>query len=175
MGYREPVFYWTPRKYVVKEFGHIDKVGEMKWYNLFGAQVGFSYPPEADSWDAEVVPHAELENMPIPEDHPDLSADGGEIKSNIPKKYVRTEAFNRDRYGGFIPRMIRDNKYYLHTGRALERFKHSANGEKTHLRLQEAKEKHGGGSDGLPDKGILYATTFMGALGALMGVWLFIA
>jgi len=175
MGFREPVFYWTPKRYILKEFANIEKVGDTKWYNLFGTQVGFSFPPDPDSWDAEVVDHAELENIPIPEDNPEITTDGGDVpKTNIPMKYVRTEQMNRDRYGAFIPKRIRDNKYYLHTARALERFKHSANGEKSHLRLQEAKEQHGGGDDGVDDNSVLYLTAGMTFIGIVLGVWFFI-
>lgn len=168
LSYRKPVFEWTPEKYVVREFDQLDHEGGVEWYGLFGTVVGFTYDPSPESWGAEPVPHAHLENQqPL--------TDGGEtMDTNLPKKYERSDAFKRDGYGGYVPRRLDDSKYYINTGIAMNRFANTAMGQKSLNKLLEAKQEHGGGDDGLPDGTVFKATLFAGLLGALSGIALFI-
>lgn len=166
-GFRQPVITWTQSKYVVKEWDELDHTDDVTWYDLWGHTIGFSYEPDESSWDAEPVPHAEIENQqPV--------ADGGTRKSNLPPKFVRSSQMKRDTYGAYLPKRVRDDSYYIHTGIALERFNNSANGEKSLKKLLEAKEIHGSGSDGIDDTMVFKATLVSGIIGLLAGVGIFV-
>jgi len=164
MAYQQPVFYWEPQGYQLKEFSHIDKVGETTWYGMFNSKVGFSYNPEPETWDAEVVPHKKIESRQVDSD----------VKSNLPKGFVPTNTMVRDASGAFVPKRVSDDSYYLHTARVINRFDGSASGEKTHLRFQEAKEKHGGLAEAMTDRTTALLTAGMGFFGAASGIWIFI-
>jgi hypothetical protein len=166
-GFRQSVITWTQSKYVVKEWDELNHTDDVTWYDLWGHTIGFSYEPDGSSWDAEPVPHAEIENQqPV--------ADGGTRKSNLPPKFVRSSQMKRDTYGAYLPKRVRDDSYYIHTGIALERFNNSANGEKSLKKLLEAKEVHGSGSDGIDDMVVFKATAVSGFIGLLAGVGLFV-
>jgi len=171
MGFRKPVFTWTPEKYVVKEFGQMDTATEesTEWYDLFGTVVGISYQPSPDSFGAEYMPHADIESrQPV--------TDGGATKSfktNLPAKYVRTD-MKRDMYGGYIPKRVSDAHYYLHSAIAWERFKNTAHGDKTLRKLLEAKDEHGAADDDVDEGFVFKATVGMGVFGALLGTAIFL-
>jgi len=167
MGYRKPVIEWTPKKYVIREYDQLDTAEQRAatWYDAFGSLVGFTFRPGKESWGAEYLSHMELESQqPV--------ADGGKraIESNIPQTYVRTDQMQRDSYGGFIPKRVRDSETYVHSGIAMNRFKNSAIGEKSLRKLLEAKDEHGGGSDELSDSTVLKATTLTTIFGAVAGI-----
>jgi hypothetical protein len=172
MGFRRPVFTWTPEKYVVKEFDQMDTATEesTEWYDLFGTVVGVSYQPSPDSFGAENIAHAELEGrQPV--------TDGGATKSfktNLPAKYVRSD-IKRDMYGGYIPKRVSDAHYYLHSAIAWERFKNTAHGDKTLRKLLEAKDEHGAADDDVDEGFVFKATVGMGVFGALLGTGIFLA
>jgi len=165
-GYRQPVICWTQTKYVVKELDQLDSTDGVEWYDLFGHTVGFTYEPGPESWGPEVVSHGEIESrQPV--------TDGGTTESNLPKKYLPSEE-SRDSYGKYLPSRVRDSKYYVDAGMVLERFTNSADGEKSLNKLLEAKEVHGSGSGGIDDSTVFKASMFMGVVGALLGIGIFI-
>ncbi|MFT4922848.1 MAG: hypothetical protein ACI8XM_002067, partial [Haloarculaceae archaeon] len=139
------------------------------WYGLFGRRVGFAFEPEPESWGEEVMTHTEVES------HQEAIADGGSpTGSNVPAKFVRAPELRRDSYAAMVPKRVNDAAYYLHSGMASERFKNSANGEKSYNRLMEAKDKFGTGDEAFSDKTILYATVLMGLIGIGLGVFFFL-
>jgi len=166
-GFRKPVVDWTPTKYVVREYDQLDTTKNVEWYDLWGHTVGFTFEPEEDSWGAEVMKHGEIENS-------QPAADGGEISdTHLPNKYVRSD-MKRDTYGGFLPKRVRDDHYYLHSGIVLERFNNSADGEKALKKLLEAKEIHGGGNDGIDDSVVFKTSVVTGLIGLVAGIGIFI-
>jgi len=171
MGFRKPVFTWTPEKYVVKEFDQMETATEesTEWYDLFGAVVGISYQPSQDSFGAENVSHTQIESrLPV--------TDGGKStsrKSNLPPKYVRSE-IKRDVYGGYLPKRVSDSHYYLHSAIAWERMKNTAHGDKTLRKLLEAKDEHGAADDDVDEGFVFKATVGMGVFGALLGTGIFL-
>jgi len=165
-GYRQPVICWTPRKYIIKEYDQLDSTANVEWYGLFGHTVGFTYEPGPESWGPESVTHGEIESrQPV--------ADGGTTDSNLPAKYLPSDE-KRDTYGKYLPNRVRDSKYYVDAGMVVERFKNSANGEKALNKLLEAKDQHGVGSGGIDDSTVFKASMFMGVVGALLGIGIFI-
>lgn len=169
LGFRQPVFEWTPRKYVIREYDELETTGDVRWYSLFNSLVGFTYAPSRESWGAEYLDHQEIKNRR------EAVADGGVggVETNIPRQYTRAPSMRRDSYGPFVPKTLKRSKYYLHSAIATSRFNHCATGEKSLRRLLEAKED-GEDSLGVSDKVLLYATCGGGLLGVAMGVLLFL-
>lgn len=169
LGYQEPVFVWTPEEYVLREHRDLEDTEVHSWYGLFGRRVGFAFDPVPDSWGEEVMTHTEVES------HQEAIADGGTATgSNVPAKFVRAPEMRRDSYAAMVPKRVNDAAYYLHSGMASERFKNSANGEKSYNRLMEAKDKFGTGDEAFSDKTVLYATVLMGLIGIGLGVFFFL-
>ena len=166
-GYRQPILCWTPSKYVVKELDEIEHTGDIEYYSVFGHTIGVTFEPGPDSWGPDVVEHRELESrQPV--------TDGGNsLNSNLPNKYLPSD-LKRDNYGKYIPKRIRDNKYYVDAAMVVERFNGSADGDKSLKKLLEAKEIHGSGSDGIDDSTVFKASMFMGVLGLILGLGIFV-
>lgn len=164
-GYRQPVICWTQSKYVIRELDQLEHTDSVEYYGIFGHTVGFTFDPD-EAWDAEVVPHAEIESrQPV--------TDGGQSETNLPAKYVPSD-LQRDSYGKYLPKRVRDSKIYVDAGMVLERFINSADGEKSLNKLLEAKEVHGSGAGGIDDSTVFKASMFMGIVGALLGIGIFI-
>lgn len=180
LGFRRPVFVWTPAKYVVREYDALDSKQQdsITWYDMFGKVVGFSYEPEPESWGPKHMPHSEIEAEAKPKRDNNFTTDGGTTSdrrdTNLPPKYVRSEQVKRDDMGGYLPKRVKDNRYYLHTGRVLQTFKNTAVGKKSLERLLEAKQKHGDAGDGLDDSTVFKTTLVAGFLGAVSGIGIFI-
>lgn len=168
LGYRKPVLEWTPEKYQLREYDQLETTDDVQWYDGFGGLLGFTYQPDASSWDAEVIQHQRIESQqPV--------TDGGKaMNSNLPAGKVPASQMKRDKYGGYVPTRVRDDCYYLRTGIALNRFSNSAVGEKSLRKLLEAKEKYGANNDGIDDSTVFKATLVSGALGAIGGIAIFI-
>lgn len=167
MGFRKPVFEWTPEKYRLRDHADLESPENTTWYSLFGTLIGFTFPPEPDSWGAEVMDPDELKSY-------QMVADGGNSpNTKIPRKYVRTTEMQRDTYGAFLPKRIKNSMYYLHTGIATARFKNSAVGEKSLRRLLEEKED-GEDVSSVSDKMVLYMTAAGGAFGAILAALVFL-
>jgi hypothetical protein len=172
LGYRKPVLKWTPRKYELVEYDSLETTENVEWYSLFGNLVGVTFEPDESSWGAEVENRAELEaQIPVTDGGKDKS-----LKSNLPAKYVRSEEIgkNTDMYGGFIPKRIRDNQYYVNTQIALNRFAGTANGDKSLRKLLEAKETHGSSNSGLDENMVFKTTAISGLFAAILGLGIFI-
>lgn len=167
MGYETPIFYWTPERYELREYRTLDDTHDVTWYSLFGKQVGFTFPPEEESWGAEVMDRDELQSEVA-------LADGGEIDTNVPDTWRKTKTMRKDNYGGLVPADLSDDAYYLNSQIALGRFTNSAVGEKSLRRLLEAKDKYGGGEEGIADRTVIWATVGMAILGIGMGVFFFL-
>lgn len=168
LGYRQPVYEWTPAKYRVREYDHLDHTDDVWWYNLFGTVVGFTYKPGAESWAAEPMSADDIDaQQPV--------TDGGDpIPTNLPSKYVRSETIKRDDKGGYLPKRPSKNAYYIRSGIAMNRFSNSATGSKSLRKLLEAKQTHGGDATGL-DEGTVFKTTLVsGFLGTVLGLAVFI-
>jgi len=175
LGYRRPVFVWTPSKYELREYDALETTSQQQtaWYDLFGTVVGFSYIPEPESWGTKHLPHSEIESQV--KDKREIFTDGGASReTNLPPKYIRSEQIKRDDMGGYLPKRPKDSKYYVHTGRVMQTFKNTANGEKALEKLLEAKEKHGKDGDGLDDGLVFKTTAVAGLLGALSGIGIFL-
>lgn len=168
MGYQEPVFEWTPSEYRLREFDDLDANSSVNWYAGFGSKLGFTFKPGHDSWGAETVDTDELTSI-------EARADGGsDAKTRLPDNYVRSTDLSRDTYGAYLPETIDDDSYYLNTGIALNRFSHSAVGEKSLKKLLEAKQEHGQGENPVGDKMVMYMTAAAGLLGFIAGVFFFL-
>ncbi|MGK7371319.1 MAG: hypothetical protein ACNS64_14000 [Candidatus Halalkalibacterium sp. M3_1C_030] len=170
LGYRKPVIKWTPRKYELVEYRYLDHTDDVEWYSLFGSLVGFTFEPDESSWGPEVEPHANLEAQQV-------STDGGTVvDSNLPANYVRANEIGKqtDTYGGFVPKRLKDDHYYINTQIALNRFVGSANGEKSLRKLLEAKETHGDSNSGLDESMVFKTTAVSGLLGAVLGLGIFV-
>lgn len=168
LGYERPVWEWTPAKYRLREYDHLDSTGDVTWYNLSGSLVGFSFDPSPDSWGAEVVEKSELETRS------EVATDGGEaVDGNLPTGYTRAPSMSRaDMFAAMVPTRIKNSCYYLHTGIATGRFADSAVGDKSLSRLLWSKDKYGG-EGGLSDRSIVYAMVGCGLLSFVFGVWVF--
>lgn len=170
LGYRQPVFEWTPEKYRLREFDELEDVQNVKWYSLANTLVGFSFAPDPDSWGPEVMEHSELETRK------EVVTDGGDVgddTSNIPAGYTKYPDMQRAVYAGFVPSRIKRTNYYLHSGITLSRFTNAAIGEKSLRKLLQAKEKYGEDGWGLSDKTVLYMTMGAGLIGTALGVFVF--
>lgn len=165
LGYNRPVFVWTPQAYRLREYSELDSdTPDPTWYGLFGSLVGFTFEPQSESWDAEVIKNDDLEAQQIADDSTD---------TKLPKGVARTNII-RDRMGAFVPERVKSSAYYLDSKIAQARFKNSASGEKSLKRLLEAKEKHGEGAGGLDDRAVLYLTAAGGFVGMCLGVFFFL-
>lgn len=168
LGYRQPVIEWTPEKYQLREYDSMDvDESDVTFYNLFGSLVGFSFAPEQRSWGAEYQSHEMLEaEKPV--------TDGGAtLESNLPGTAVQTN-IKRGTYGGYLPKRLRDDHYYIHTGIFLNRFSNSAIGQKSLRKLLEAKDEHGASNTGIADETVFKTTAVAGLFGALLGIGIFI-
>jgi hypothetical protein len=168
LGYRKPVLEWTQEKYRLREADTMDiDESDVTWYSLFGSLIGFSFEPDERSWGAEYQSHEMLEaEKPV--------TDGGAaINSNLPGTVTQTN-IKRGTYGGYLPKRLRDDHYYIHTGILLNRFSNSAIGEKSLRKLLEAKDEHGASNNGIADETIFKTTAIAGLFGALLGVGIFI-
>lgn len=174
LGFQQPVFVWTAKKYVIREYGHMETKNQHQttWYDMFGTVVGFSFEPDESSWGPEVMSHQELESEIEPKRN--MLADGGSRNSNLPPKYVRSEQIQRDKYGGYLPKRLSDACYYLHSGIVLNRFANSAVGEKALRKLLEAKQEHGAAGSGVADSTVLKTTAVTTVVGALAGIGIFL-
>jgi hypothetical protein len=166
-GYRQPVICWTESEYVVRELDEIEHTDGVEYYGLFGHTIGFTFDPTEASWGPEAMAKDDVASQqPV--------ADGGTVEdTNLPNKFLPSH-LSRDTYGKYLPKRLSDSKYYVDAGMALERFNNSADGEKSLKKLLEAKELHGSGSDGLDDNMVFKASMFMGVVGALLGIGIFI-
>jgi len=164
LGYAKPVLYWTPEKYELREYSDLDGQHSTNWYSIGGSILGFSYPPNPDSWGVDVMDNTELENR-IMSKNADSSIPAGQAPLNVPKK---------GGVGGYGPKHVDVEHYYLKSDVALSRFEDSAMGMKSLQRLTYAKEKYGEDGFGINDKTILYATLFMMIIGIALGTWVFI-
>jgi len=166
-GFRQPVLTWTQSKYVLKEYDQLETTDNIVWYDLFGHTVGVSYEPGEASWDGEPISTDTLEGHRINEENEVTDTE-------LPSKYDRSEDLGRDGYGAYLPTRLQKDKYYVHSAMVLERFKNSANGEKSLKKLLEAKEMHGSGSDGIDDEVVFKTTLVSGIVGLLAGISIFI-
>jgi hypothetical protein len=167
-GFRQPVICWTPSKYIIKEYEEIDADGNVEWYDLWGHTIGFTYEPEEESWGPEVVPHRMIEAQ-------NTQTDGGRtMDSNLPAKFIRSTEIKYGNYGAFLPNRVRDSLYYLNSHIVMERFKNSADGEKSLKKLLEAKEVHGGGEGGIDDSVVFKTSVVTGVLGLFLGLGIFV-
>lgn len=172
IGYQQPVFVWTPEKYVIKEYEDLETTEDVCWYGLFNSLVGFTHAPGKEAWGAEYLEHDEVDGMAT--GNRATATDGGAEKdTNLPSKYVPAPSMRRDTYGAFIPKRLKRSKYYLHSGIALARLNNAATGEKSLRRLLEVKEQ-GENSLGVSDKVLLYATCAGALLGVVAAVLVFI-
>lgn len=169
-GYDNPVFEWTPEKYVLREYSKLDDVDEenVTWYALAGSLVGFTFEPSTRSWGAEVLKHEKVDAKA------EVVADGGRPNnSNIPSGFTRAPEMSRaDMLAAFVPQNLKSSNYYLHTGISTGRFTDSAVGKKSLERLLEAKEEHGGDS-ALSDRSIIWAMVICGLFSSGLGVFVF--
>jgi hypothetical protein len=168
LGYQNPVIEWTPKKYRLREESDLDMTDDVEYYNLFGSVVGFSFVPSESSWGAEIENHSDLvAQQPV--------ADGGKtVDTNLPARYVRSDEISAGQYGGYLPKRIRDNKYYVNTQIALNRMVNAADGEKSLRKLLEAKEIHGDSNSGLDEELVFKTTAVSGLLGAVAGLGIFV-
>jgi len=170
LGYRKPVFEWTPWSYRIREYSELNDPNDIAWYGLFGSQMGFTYTPDPDVWDdGEQYTADEVRELGA-----DLITDGGQTATNLPAKYDPAPSVKRDIYGGFVPTRVSDDAQYLDSAVALSRFNGSANGKMSMERLLLAKEKWGGNTDPISDKTVLYLSAAMGFLGVILGVVFFV-
>lgn len=172
LGYDRPVWEWTPRSYRLREFADLENPDEVKWYGLCGSLVGFTFAPGADSFGPDVMGTDEIRSSVDAEDGNALATDGG--GSVIPDGYVAAPGILPDIYGGFVPESLDGSNLYLNVGVALGRMTDAATGEKSLKRLLQAKDKFGGGTFGVGDRAILYATLASLVVSTLMGVFLFV-
>jgi len=164
-GYDEPVFEYTPRGYKIREYNKLD-VSDHKvtWHPFLGRRFGFTFTPTTDSFDVEVADKEDMDNRAV--------ADGG-VKTNIPSGFQRIPERTRAVYGLFIPNRLKESHYYIKTGIALERMKNVATGEKSHKRLTQSKEEHGG-TGGLSETSVMYAVVGCGMFSFVAGLAVFV-
>lgn len=168
-GYRQPVIEWTPRKYVTRELDDLDTTSNIEYYDQWGHQIGVTYEPGPESWGAEPVSHGEIEAQ-------QMVTDGGAsaTQTNLPPKYVASSQIKRGQYGGYLPKRVKDDHYYIDSGIAMERFKNSSNGEKAHRKLLQAKDEHGASNSGLSDATVFKASLVTGSISFLAGIGIFV-
>lgn len=183
-GYDEPVLEFTPHGYETREFRNLGSINEeqVHWHTFLGRKFGFTFTPDPDVWDNEVVPNDDIQNAS------EIVTDGGKarqkesgdtrnasgVKTQIPAGFTRIPEQTRAVYGDFVPSTIKASKYYVSVGIALERFTHVAVGQKSHKRLRQAKEEFGGDS-ALADRTIAFLMAGLGTLSFLTGILVFVA
>lgn len=167
MGYKRPVFVWTPDRYEVREYDKMgDVAGEPTWYGLWGQTVGFSYEPGAENFGEAGVSNQELQS------HVEPVADGGEATGSLPTWYNATPELGPDGAGGFIPSKL--DGYGVLTDIAMGWWRNSADGEKSMRQLLQAKEEFGGDGPAMEDKTVMLLTFAGGIVGGVPAVVLFI-
>lgn len=167
LGYRRPVWEWTPTGYELREGAAMDSLGNVNWYRFKGELVGFTFDPD-DAFGSEEIG---AENV---EGYRGAVTDGGDPTAPaVPEGWQPAEALCRGPYGGMVPKQPDANKLYLRTSIAIKHLSDAAMGEKTLSRLLLAKEKFGSGRGGLSDKFILGATLGMAIFGFVASVLLF--
>lgn len=166
MGYDTPIWELTNRGYRVREYSNLDSVSEERvtWHRLLGRTVGFTFTPTTESWDTEVVDRNELDARAV--------ADGGPT-TNIPAGHNRVPDRGRAVYGDFIPSKLKRGCYYIATGVGMSRIAKAARGNKSHQRLLQAKEQHGG-EGGMSDRAMIISMSLLGGLSFILGVVLFV-
>ena len=168
LGYRRPVFVWTPDSYEVREYDELaTDATAPTWYGLWGQTVGFSFEPGAENFGEAGISNEQLQNH-----SPDAITDGGESTSNVPTWYDRAPELGPDGAGGFIPSQM--DGYGVLTDICMGWWRNSADGTKSMRQLLQAKEEFGGDGPAMEDKTVMYLT-FAGAIvGAVPAGVLFI-
>jgi hypothetical protein len=186
-GWQRPVWKWTPRRYELVEYDDLEWTDDVAWYSMLGHVVGFTYEPQAESWQKEhidadeIAARQEQVTEPARADGGALSTDGTEerdvsgVSTNIPSGYTRWPGKRRGLYGAYVPRESRldDDSLYVRTGIALSRLLGAATGDKTERRLNWSREKYGDGNWGLSDSTLLWATLGATVIAAGLGTWVF--
>ena len=169
LPYDQPLLEWTPRGYRMRELDALDHVddADMSWFSLAGSQIGFTFPPTPDAFGPETISHDRLEAH-----REDTVTDGGEETDPTPPGYARS-TLTRDVFGGYVPKRLNQDAFYLHSGIALSRFTDAAMGMKSLKRLLYAKEEYGAGDFGISDRTLLWATMASVVLAAGLGVLIF--
>lgn len=166
LAYRRPVFVWQPDGYRLRGYRDLDCAGEPHWYHAFGRSLGFTFTPSPDVWE-ETVPHNTLEAGQ------EVRADGSG-QTNIPVGHSPYPEMQRaEVYRGFVPRRIKDSKYYVHSGIAFQRLRDAALGEKSLRALLEAKDEHGGMSGNIDQTKLLLASAGTSTIAFVTGVFVF--
>ncbi len=163
LGYEQPVLVETTDKLALKEYNDLDDSVNVQWHRFLGRKVGFAFDSTPELWDTAVAETNEIENTAV--------ADGS-AKTNLPSGYSVIPEKQRAVYGAFVPSRLKSSKYYVWTGILLERFAHVATGRKTHKRLEQAKEIHGGQS-GMSNKAIIVAMSVLGTVSLIAGIVVF--
>lgn len=164
-GYTDPVFVWTKQGYELKDYEQVGDVGEINWYSLAGSRVGFTFEPEEESFEVAALDQSYVEGVQEEETN---AAD-----TNVPNGYVIAPSMRREMFAGFVPKRIKSNRIYVHSGIILSRFADAARGERTLRKLTKAKEKYGGGSSSIEDATLLKYTVGAGLLAVVLGVVIF--
>jgi len=165
LGYERPVFEYGDMGYSLHEYDDLDSTGPVKWYDFKGKLVGFTFDPDPDKY-PEAVDSDEIKNKA------EVATDGAG-STNVPSGYVRSEEFSRAKYGGFVPKRPKNDRWYVATGRALKRLAGAAEGEKSQKRLEWAKEEFGVGGWQMSNKTLAVFTFASVLVGAGLGTWLF--
>jgi hypothetical protein len=171
LGYRDPVLVWTPKRYELREQDKLSDVApDPTYYSIFGARVGFSFEPGAESFGEAGATSDGLDAYTDA-----IVADGGESKSNVPsQRYAKAPELGPDRFGGFVESGTSRGDYGVLTDIAMGWWANSADGTKSMRQLLQAKEKFGGDEPAVSDKTIAYLTAAMGGVGAVLGIVIFL-
>lgn len=165
MGYRLPVFEYTPRGYETREFSKMDvDESSVVWHSFLGRKFGFTYTPDESVWEGALANTDDLDNRAV---------DTLDTNTNVPAGNNVIGEQVRAVYGEYIPNRFKRNQIYVKTGIALERMKNVACGEKSHKRLTRSKEEHGG-TGGISDTKIMYGVMGCGIFSFMAGLAVFI-
>lgn len=164
LAYDQPTIVEHPTKYTLVEQRElaIDS-DQIVLHPFLGRQIGFTAEPTPEQWDTEVADSARMANSSV------TSIDG---KTDLPPQTRIIPEWKRAVYGSFVPKTIRDNRYYLKVGVALTRFKNVATGQKTFNRLEQSKEEFGGSNE-LSDKAMIVSMSILSVLSLASGVGVF--
>jgi len=164
-AYDRPVWEYTPQGYRIREFNKMD-VDESKivWHPFLGRTFGFTYTPTEDLWGDELVDADDLQSRAV---------DNSARQTNIPSGHKVIPEVTRAVYGEIIPSSIKSSNIYVKVGIALERMKNVATGHKSHERLTQSKDEHGG-AGGLSDAGMMKAIVAVALISFLSGIGIFI-